>query len=158
MTKNKKIALYTVLTLLFIDIGFGMYQKFSDDIYFSNSDEKIIQSVKKSLQFIDSFYKEKGFYPCAEDFYINFWNKEFREPEYNIDYRPFDDYPECDYKDEPRKFISLCYNLSKESPLAFGYKYYKPSVLGWGASLNYCVTSPETSFTDYPDYREFLGY
>lgn len=161
MTKNKKIALYIILALLFIDVGFGMYYKFSVATFRSNRDEKIIQAAKKSLQFIDSFYKEKDLYPCSEDFLVIFWNKEFRELEYNdaghpkVDYRPSDSYPYCDYNNDPKGFISLCYNLSKENSHAFGYKYYPWSMFGGSAGVNYCVSSGNHS--QYPDYRQFLG-
>lgn len=162
MTKNKKIALIIIAFLFAIVIGLGIYLKYSINAFRSSRDEKIIQAAKESLQFIDRFYKEKGLYPCAEDFAINFWNKKFRSSEYNdaghpkVGYRSSDAYPYCDYKNDPQSFISLCYNLSQENLKAFGYKYYPVSIFGGSAGVSYCVSSSGSN-VQYPDYRNFLG-
>lgn len=160
MTKNKIIVICVIAALLFMGMGLVTYQYFSvkhSVVNIVNSDDKIIQAARASLQFIDNFYKEKGYYPCEDDFYITFWNRnaEFRDPIYNdaghakVDYRPY-----CNNENtKPQKFVSLCYNLRKENAQAFGYKYY-PSPFGSG-SVNYCVASPGSD-PKYPDYKQFL--
>lgn len=120
-----------------------------------DTDEKVLTAANESIRYIDSYYDDKGYFPCEKDFYSEFWGKKYASytPNYNspvVDYRPY-----CGdlYEDKPPKFVSFCYTLKKSNPNAFG------TAIPGNGGMEYCVNSERTvtgSVHDIQYYKDVV--
>ncbi len=186
MTKRNKITILIAVVLLMIDIALGVYIVYGTktheeiknnltsnvldkskstqteqtnqeyNIIKIDSDEKMLSAAKESLKFIDNFHTEKGYFPCEDEFYINFWNRHYTyEPDlegpfYNSPLIYY--YPDCSSdSDRPQKFLWFYYSLNKANPKAFG----TPSPSNGGVGTEYRVTS-EQNDPDQQYYKDAL--